>query len=68
MKTIDTSGMSCPQPVLMTKKVLDTKVDGVDVTVDNLTAKESVERFMESAGYAVEIEHIDGKFILKARK
>ncbi|MFA5536409.1 MAG: sulfurtransferase TusA family protein [Bacillota bacterium] len=68
MKTLDTSGMSCPQPVLMTKKILDTKVDALDVTVDNKTAQESVQRFMEGAGYTVEIEQVDAKFILKARK
>ena len=68
MKTIDTCGMSCPQPVLMTKKALDVERDGVDVIVDNNTAKENVQRFMENAGYNVVIEKTDDTFILKARK
>jgi len=68
MKTIDTCGMSCPQPVLMTKKALDKDKDGVDVIVDNNTAKENVSRFMKNAGYSVEFEERDGTFVLKARK
>lgn len=68
MKTIDTCGMSCPQPVLMTKKALDVEKDGVDVIVDNNTSKENVRRFMQSAGYSVEIEETEGTFVLRARK
>lgn len=68
MKTIDTCGMSCPQPVLMTKKALDVEKEGIDVIVDNNTAKENVNRFMQNAGYSVEIEEKDGTFVLKARK
>lgn len=68
MKTIDTCGMSCPQPVLMTKKALDIEKDGVDVIVDNNTSKENVRRFMQSAGYSVEIEETEGTFVLRARK
>ena len=68
MKTIDTCGMSCPQPVLMTKKALDEEKDGIDIIVDNNTAKENVQRFMKNAGYLVEIEEKDGTFVLKARK
>lgn len=68
MKTIDTCGMSCPQPVLMTKKALDVEKEGIDVIVDNNTAKENVNRFMQNAGYSVEIEERDGTFVLKARK
>ena len=68
MKTIDTCGMSCPQPVLMTKKALDEEKDGIDVIVDNNTAKENVRRFMKNSGYSVEIEEKDGTFVLKAKK
>ncbi|HNR04411.1 MAG TPA: sulfurtransferase TusA family protein [Bacillota bacterium] len=68
MKTIDTCGMSCPQPVLMTKKALDEEKDGIDVIVDNNTAKGNVQRYLKSVGYSVEIEENDGTFVLKARK
>lgn len=68
MRAIDTSGMSCPQPVLMAKKAIAAEQDGVDVIVDNNTAKENVQRFMQNAGYAITIEAQDEKFILRARK
>jgi len=68
MKTIDTSGMSCPQPVVMTKKALEKEKDGIDVIVDNNTAKENVMRFMKNVGYKVEIEEKGEAFVLKARK
>ncbi len=68
MKTIDTCGMSCPQPVLMTKKALEEERDGAEVIVDNNTAKENVLRFMKNAGYTVAIEEKEGTFVLKAKK
>lgn len=68
MKTIDTSGLSCPQPVVMTKKALEREKDGIDVIVDNNTAKENVMRFLKNGGYKVEIEEKGETFVLKARK
>ncbi|MDO4799616.1 MAG: sulfurtransferase TusA family protein [Bacillota bacterium] len=68
MKTIDTSGMSCPQPVLMTKKALEQHKEGVEVLVDNNTAKANVTRFLNNAGYKV-IETKQGELTsLKAQK
>jgi tRNA 2-thiouridine synthesizing protein A len=55
MKKIDTSGMSCPQPVLMTKKSLEENPEGLDIIVDNNTARGNVERFLKNAGYRVAI-------------
>lgn len=68
MKTIDTCGMSCPQPVLMTKKALEEDKNGINVIVDNNTAKVNVQRFMTNIGYSVEIEEVGDTFVLKARK
>lgn len=68
MKKIDTSGMSCPQPVLATKKALEEAPDGVEVMVDNTTAKENVQRFMLKSGYQVTIEKVNEAFVLTARK
>lgn len=69
MEQIDARGVSCPQPVLMTKKALENNPQGIDVMVDNTTARGNVERFMKNAGYKVTIKHIDEEeFILSARK
>lgn len=64
---IDARGMSCPQPVLMTKKALENNKNGIDVMVDNMTARGNVERFMKKSGYEVTIEKKEDDFILSAR-
>lgn len=68
MNKIDTSGMSCPQPVLMTKKALDKDPKGIDVIVDNNTARENVERFLNNSGYSVSIREDNDIFTLEAKK
>jgi tRNA 2-thiouridine synthesizing protein A len=68
MKKIDTSGMSCPQPVLMTKKSLEENPEGLDIIVDNNTARGNVERFLKNAGYRVAISEQGDAFLIEARK
>lgn len=50
---IDTSGLSCPEPVLRTKKLVDQHLDTFEVVVDNNTALQNVQRFLKHNGYAV---------------
>lgn len=68
MKSIDTRGMSCPQPVLMTKKAIELKNNELEVIVDSNTAKENVQRFLQNASYQVSIEQKAETFILRATK
>ncbi|HNZ82142.1 MAG TPA: sulfurtransferase TusA family protein [Sedimentibacter sp.] len=68
MKKIDTCGMSCPQPVLMTKKALGENPEGLDIVVDNSTARGNVERFLKSAGYTATITESGDTFLIEARK
>lgn len=68
MKTIDTCGMACPQPVLMTKKALDRNPKGADIIVDNNTAKGNVERFLKNSGYSISIKERGEDFLIEARK
>jgi tRNA 2-thiouridine synthesizing protein A len=65
---IDARGMSCPQPVLMTKKALKDNPEVLEIRVDNNTAKGNVERFLKSAGYAFETENQDGNYVILARR
>lgn len=51
MHKVDTRGMSCPQPVLMTKKALEGGVLEMDIIVDNTTALNNVTRFLTSQGF-----------------
>lgn len=68
MNRIDTRGMSCPQPVLMTKKALDKNPEGLEIIVNNNTTKENVERFLKSSGYTTRITEDGEDFILEASR
>lgn len=68
MNRIDTCGMSCPQPVLMTKKALENNQDGIQVLVDNNTARNNVTRFLSSQNYKVTVENQGDLILLTGRK
>ena len=68
---IDTRGMSCPQPVLMTKKALEVNSTEVTVLVDSKTAKSNVERYLNLTGYTINTVELDGDantFEISAKK
>lgn len=68
MKTVDAIGLSCPQPVLLAKKALESSPDGIDITVDNPTAEQNVTRFATNMSYSVESKKENGLFVLAIRK
>lgn len=61
---IDTSGLSCPEPVLCIKKALKSKPESIEVVVDNRTALQNVLRFLKSQKYITKVD----KFIITATK
>ncbi len=65
---IDARGISCPQPVLMTKNALINNPKEVEITVDNATAKNNVERYMKQSGYSVSSKNKEDDFILYGKK
>ncbi|MFA6891908.1 MAG: sulfurtransferase TusA family protein [Sphaerochaetaceae bacterium] len=56
MREIDTRRLSCPQPVVMTKKALADKPDALNVLVDNRAALENVSRYAKAVGYTVAVD------------
>lgn len=53
-RTVNAKGLSCPQPVVLTKQALEAMDQGeVCVLVDNETARENVSRFAASQGCSV---------------
>lgn len=53
-KIVDARGLLCPEPVLLTKKVIDQLPSGsIEVIVDNPAAKENVTRLCENKGWNV---------------
>jgi len=56
-RTIDARGLSCPQPVILTKKIMDEKSGEEIITiVDNTAARENVSKLAASQGYDFSVE------------
>ena len=67
--TVNASGLSCPQPVLMTKKALAGLDTGrVEVLVDTATSRNNVSRFGENKGWKVSTEERDGGYTVILEK
>ena len=66
MKTIDVTGLSCPEPVVRTQAALKGLPAGekLEVLVDSVTARENVSRTAPAAGCAVAVEECAGQFRL----
>ena len=59
--TVNASGLSCPQPVMLTRKALAGLSSGrVEVLVDTATSRNNVSRFGENKGWRVNVEERDG--------
>ena len=66
MIEVDARGLSCPIPVVRTKKAINENPTAmITVLVDDTTAKENVSRLAKSEGYSVEIEEVDDGFRLQ---
>ncbi len=50
---VDARGLSCPQPIIETKKVVDKGIKVLSVLVDNIAAKENVMRFAKAMKFDV---------------
>jgi len=56
-ETLDCRGLACPHPVIKTKELTDRgDVQQVTVLVDNPAAQENVSRFLQRAGFQVQVE------------
>jgi selenium metabolism protein YedF len=64
---IDVRGLTCPQPVILTKKALEEHTEIV-VIVDDPVALENVKRLAENQGHAVEVEQEGSSFHIRLSK
>jgi len=68
-KTVDARGLSCPEPVIMTKKALDSHdVNEVLAIVDNQVALENISRMVKTLHLESMIEEQDGTFYINIVK
>ena len=68
MKTVDARGLSCPEPVIMTKKALSSKDSRYEILVDNVTARENVTCFAFHQGYQVAVTEQGDDYLLTLTK
>ena len=66
---VDARGMSCPKPVIETKKVLD-HLSGESMTtiVDNEVAMQNVNKLAQSLSYDVDVKKVDNDFYINIYK
>lgn len=68
MKTVDARGLSCPEPVIMTKNALASGENSYTILVDNATARENVTRFAAHQGYEVTWKEDGEDFVLTVKR
>lgn len=67
--TLDCTNLTCPQPVIMTRKfIAENAPEQLTVVVDNSAASENVGRFLNSQGYAVERVQQGAHWHLRAQR
>lgn len=65
---LDARGLSCPEPVIMIKKAMESKAASYEIAVDNRTARENITRYAEHNGYSVSYKEDGDDFILTITK
>ncbi len=66
---IDARGLSCPEPVLLTKKGLKQYGNGdFCVAVSSATARDNVRALLEGSGLSPQVEENHGGWLIKVPK
>ena len=68
MKTVDTRGLSCPEPVILTKKALAAKEDSYEILADRVTSRDNIIGFAEDYGYKATYTEENGEFKITLKK
>ena len=64
-KEVDARGLSCPMPLVQTKKALDELKEGrVRAIVDSETARENISRYAKSMEYRHTVQEVQGTFYI----
>ena len=65
---VDARGLSCPQPVILSKQAIQAGEFPIEVLVDTVTSRENVRRMAEKSGCLVRIREVGGEFSLEFTK
>jgi len=62
-KTLDACGLSCPEPVIKLKQVID-GADEIELLVDSQVCVENCSRFARSKGFGVSVSGGSGRYTM----
>lgn len=69
MKEINACGLTCPEPVLKAKEIIDAEQpNSISVLVDNVASSENVSRFLTSKGYWAQKEQNGENYLIRATR
>ena len=63
-KQVDARGLSCPQPVILVTKAIETGDFPIEVLVETVTSRENVRRMAEGEKCRVQVEELGDEFKL----
>ena len=61
---VDARGLSCPQPVILTRQAIKKDDFPIEVLVETATSRDNVTRLAERSGYTVEVEEVGDEYKL----
>lgn len=64
VRKIDARGLSCPQPVIMTRNAMAAGVEVLEVLVETGTSRDNVSRMARKEGWRVEVQDVKDGFEL----
>jgi tRNA 2-thiouridine synthesizing protein A len=64
---IDARGLSCPQPVILTQKAIDSGKKGFDILLDSAVSRENVIRCLDRNGLKYEISDNESEYIISVK-
>lgn len=64
MVEVDARGLSCPQPVIVTRKAIKAGRFPIRVVVETVTSRENVRRMAEKQGCQVDVREKGDEFVL----
>ena len=66
--TVDARGLSCPQPVILTRNAIKAGDFPIEVLVETVTSRENVRRAAQKLGCTVKVEETGDEFKLTLTK
>lgn len=66
-KVVDACGLSCPEPVLKLKQIID-GADEIELLVDSQVCVENCTRFAHSKGFRVSVNGGSGQYTMTLTK